>query len=285
MKTVHLIPILLVVGLFTACSSDNDSTPSTDASTLESYLKSHADYVHSINGFYIVGSAKDATCDENIPSKVTGKQVFDHAVRLFSSYLDQNNDGVVDKDKEQLNVALKEHMLFYTGPQSAGDKLCESSAVTSKHLYGMTMQTDNWPYCRDYDGTGFEIKKLDSSTWRPENNFNALWEEVFHTITEAMSRTDSEFAFTTGAKLRQLMDADIAAGSYDISVQNKEENGQYDRVTAVNEYIHQIWAINYAGQNKVLNDYQTQTLNFMIAKHVPMTINASYNKTLGVTIK
>ena len=44
------------------------------------------------------------------------------------------------------------------------------------------------------------------------------------------------------------MDDDIAAGTYDISDQNKEENGKYDRVTAVNEYIQQIWAIQFNGQ-------------------------------------
>jgi hypothetical protein len=146
------------------------------------------------------------------------------------------------------------------------------------------MQTDNWPYIKDYNGTGWTINELNSSTWRPET-MNALWEEVFHTLTEAYSRMDSELAFTEGAKLRQYMDDDIAAGTYDISVQNQEENGNYDKVTAVNEYIHQIWMIQFTGQEDKLNTHQKKALDFMRDKGIPMTLNPNYDQTLGTRVK
>lgn len=282
MFNTRIISIFIIlIGLF-SCSKNNEII-TTDPASLEDYLKANADYVHNINGFYIVGSTVNPTSSETTPG-TSGKDIFDHSIRLFSSFLDQNNDGIVDDDKKELNKRLAEKTLFISGPLAMVDKISAASQLANKGLYGMSMQTDNWAYVKDYNGKGWTVSVLNSSTWRP-NNMNALWEEVFHTLTEAISRSDSEFAFTTGKKLRQFMEDDIAANTYDISVQNAAENGNYDKVTAVNEYIHQIWAINFAGQNNALNSHQKKVLQFMIDKKVPMQINASYNKMIGTKIK
>ena len=81
------------------------------------------------------------------------------------------------------------------------------------------------------------------------------------------------------------MDKDIQAKTYDISEQNAAENGNYDKVTAVNEYIHQIWAIAYAGQEIALNTHQKAALAFMKTKNVPMKLVPNYAHKIGKTIK
>ncbi|WP_233131515.1 hypothetical protein [Tenacibaculum holothuriorum] len=284
MFTLSAFIVIIVVSSCISCSKNDTiiGVNPSDTNSLEAYLKANADYVHNINGFYIVGSATKPK--EASPSTTTGKDIFDHSIRLFSSFLDQNNDGIIDDDKKELNKWLAQKLVFISGPLSMVDKISESNQVAGKGLYGMSMQTDNWPYVKGYNGKGWTINKLISSTWRP-NNMNALWEEVFHTITEAYSRVDSEFKFTTGGALRTYMDDDINAKTYDISEQNAAENGNYDKVTAVNEYIHQIWAINFAGQNQSLNSHQKKALEFMKKKNVPMSVNANYSKMLGTKIK
>lgn len=284
-KTIKLAMVAFGMMALASCSSNDNEVVSnpTSGTALETYLKANADYVHSINGFYIVGSKKAPTNAETTAG-TTGKDIFDHSVRLFSSFLDQDNDGKVDEDKKALNQQMAKTVLFINGPLTMVDKISAASQLTSKNIYGMSMQTDNWPYIKDYNGKGWSFDKLSSSTWRP-TVFNALWEETFHTVTEAISRSDSDFAFTTGKKLRKFMEDDIAAKTYDISVQNAEEGGNYDKVTAVNEYIHQIWAINFAGHSAKLNAHQKKALDFMIAKKVPMTVNANYNKVIGKQIK
>ncbi|WP_442264776.1 hypothetical protein ACSIGC_10495 [Tenacibaculum sp. ZS6-P6] len=277
--------ITIIISLV-SCSKNNEivsNSDNTSNSSLINYLKTNADYIHEINGFYIVGSAINPTSEETTAG-TTGKDVFDHSVRLFSSFLDQNNDGVVDEDMKVLNLQMAKTVMFISGPLNLVDKISESPQVNSQGLYGLSMQTDNWPYVKNYNGKGWVIDKLTSFTWRPEN-MNALWEEVFHTITEAISRSDNEFAFTQGKKLRQFMEDDITARTYDISEQNAEENGNYDKITAVNEYIHQIWAINFAGQENKLNTHQQKALAFMKNKQVPMSVNADYSKTIGIKIK
>lgn len=280
-KTVLISALFCILVSCISCSN-NDKIVKNDAVSLEEFLKANADYVHNINGFYIVGSA--AKPKEATPSATTGKEIFDHSVRLFSSFLDMNNDGKVDDDKKELNKWLAQKTMFINGPLKMVDKISEASQLRTKGLYGMSMQTDNWPYVKDYNGKGWTLDKLSSSTWRPRV-FNALWEEVFHTVTEAISRTDSEFAFTSGKKLRQYMEDDIAAKTYDISEQNAAENGNYDKVTAVNEYIHQIWAINFAGLSDKLNTHQKKALEFMKTKKVPMSIDANYTRIIGTKIK
>ena len=282
-KILCLVTFLLSI---TSCSKTNEivtADSSSDLNSFENYLKANVDFIHKINGFYIVGSAEKPTSPERT-SNTTGKDVFDHAVRLFSSFLDENNDGIVDEDKKQLNTQMAKTVMFISGPLNMVDNISESSQVRNKGLYGLSMQTDNWPYVKEYNGKGWTIGRLTSSTWRPEN-MNALWEEVFHTITEAISRSDDDFAFTEGKQLRLFMEDDITEETYDISEQNAEENGNYDKVTAVNEYIHQIWAINFAGQKSKLNTHQKKALEFMEMKKVPMQVNASYTNTIGTRIK
>lgn len=279
--TVNKIITFSLLFFFISCSDNNQVN--SNSTSLESYLKANADYVHNINGFFIVASAVKPTSNETTPG-TTGKDIFEHSVRLFSNFLDQNNDGLVDDDKKELNKWLAQKLVFISGPLTMVDKISAANLVEGKGLYGMSMQTDNWPYVKNYNGKGWEFTKLNSSTWRPEI-FNALWEETFHTITEAFSRTDSEFKFTEGGTLRKYMDDDILAKTYDISEQNAAENGNYDKVTAVNEYIHQIWAINFAGHSSKLNAHQKKALNFMVKKNVPMKLSASYKHILGNRVK
>jgi len=280
---------------FSSCKKDN-TTPSSKTSTaatattkqssnpmLENYLKKNCSYIHNIEGFYIVGSDEKPDPIVTTPG-TTAKEIFDHSVRLFSNFLDQDQDGVIDPDKKTLSKWLAKHLIFISGHLKFVDKISFSPLVESNKLYGMSMQTDNWDYVKSYTGKGWTFTTLNSSTWRPDP-FNALWEETFHTITEAYSRADKEFKFTVGGKLRKYLEDDIAAGTYDISKQNKEEKGQYDKVTAVNEYIHQIWAIHFAGYEKKLNSHQLKALNFMKSKGVPMTLNPNYNKIIGKRIK
>lgn len=286
MFSVSIITFTILITSSISCSKNDTLVEEggvTNTNALETYLKANADYVHHINGFYIVGSAAKPTSSETT-SGATGKDIFEHSVRLFSSFLDQNNDGVIDDDKKELNKWLAQKLVFISGPLSMVNKISAANLVEGKGLYGMSMQTDNWPYVKDYNGKGWTISELNSSTWRPQV-FNALWEETFHTVTEAFSRVDPEFKFTTGGVLRKYMDDDIAAKTYDISVQNAEENGNYDKVTAVNEYIHQIWAINFAGQSNKLNSHQKKALEFMKKKKVPMQVNAGYTKMIGTKVK
>lgn len=281
MRKLGTLFISFIVFCCVSCTKNDEIL--TNSSSLKEYLKVNADYVHSINGFYIVGSATKPTSNETT-SGTTGKDIFEHSIRLFSNFLDQNNDGIIDNDKKELNKHLANKLVFISGPLSMVNKISAAKQVEGKGLYGMSMQTDNWPYIKNYNGKGWNIDKLNSSTWRPKN-FNALWEEAFHTITEAYSRVDNEFRFTVGGVLRKYMDDDITAKTYDISVQNAQENGNYDKVTAVNEYIHQIWAISFAGQSSKLNAHQKKALDFMKNKKVPMQINASYTHLIGTKIK
>ena len=81
------------------------------------------------------------------------------------------------------------------------------------------------------------------------------------------------------------MDDDILNGTYDISEQNDLEGGGYDSETAVNEYIYQIWQINFSDQSDILNFYQNKVLEFMIQKGVPMKLNPEYKFCIGERIK
>jgi hypothetical protein len=272
------VQFFILLGVIIAMASCKKSKNSK--LELEPYLKVKCDYVHKINDFYIVGSKQ--TPKE--AGGASGKEIFEHSVKLFSNFLDQNEDGVIDTDRVELSNGLARHMLFVSGHLRFVNQVSAAKPLTKKGLYAMSMQTNKWPYLKAYNGKGWSVSQLNSSTWRPKQ-FNALWEEAFHTVTEAYSRYDADLKFTEGALLRKYMDDDIAAGTYDISVQNKEENGKYDRVTAVNEYIHQIWAIQFNGEEANLNVHQKKALELMISKGVPMRINSNYSKTVGERIK
>ena len=97
----------------------------------------------------------------------------------------------------------------------------------------------------------------------------AVWEETFHTITEAfnrLGRTEPQYAdwgFGEGSHLGCLMQADIDAGGYDTEEQNRAEGGEYDFETAVNEYVHQCWLVHYAGHKSLLTGPKAQVIQLM----------------------
>ena len=245
------------------------------------YLMDKSFYVHEINGFYIVASNEVPTKEHGFnPNSL---DIFNKVINLFGSFLDQDNDGKIDQEYLQLSNGLSENLAFVIGHRNFVDEVTEK--IERRYgIYGMGFFSDNWPYIPTYDGTGFLVNKLNSSMWRPES-FDATWEETFHTITEAFNRIDNDFKFSKGGYLRKLMDDDISDGTYDISEQNNFENGNYDKITAVNEYIHQIWEINFSGQSDALNVHQKKALEFMVQKGVPMTVNPNYEFILGNRLK
>ena len=245
------------------------------------YLMDKSFYVHEINGFYIVASNEVPTKEHGFNH--TSIDIFNKVIKLFGSFLDQDNDGNIDQKYLQLSNGLSEKLAFVIGHRDFVDEITHK--IERKYgVYGMGFFSDNWPYVPTYDGTGFVVNKLNSSMWRPEH-FDATWEETFHTITEAFNRIDDDFKFSKVGYLRKLMDDDILDGTYDISKQNNLENGNYDKITAVNEYIHQIWQINFSGQSNVLNTHQKKVLDFMIKKEVPITFNPNYELILGKRLK
>lgn len=285
---MRIILFFLVLFLNSSCnklknvpiSCNNLPTYKNCESNLCNYLVENASYVHEINGFYIVSSDQD-------PSKEYGfnaasLDVFNHSIKLFSSFLDQDNDGQIDKKYFNLNKGLSENLAFVIGHRGFVDDMTQ--LIENYDIYGMGMFTDEWPYIPTYDGKGFLVKDLNSSLWRPKDE-DATWEETFHTITEAFNRIDDDFKFSEGAYLRELMDDDIFNGTYDISEQNNLEGGGYDSETAVNEYIYQIWQINFSGQSNKLNSYQNKVLEFMFEKGVPMKLNPEYKFCIGERIK
>ena len=245
------------------------------------YLMDKSFYVHEINGFYIVASNEVPTKEHGFnPNSL---DIFNKVINLFGSFLDQDNDGKIDQEYLQLSNGLSENLAFVIGHRNFVDEVTKK--IERRYgIYGMGFFSDNWPYVPTYDGTGFLVNKLNSSMWRPEP-FDATWEETFHTITEAFNRIDNDFKFSKGGYLRKLMDDDISDGTYDISEQNNFENGNYDKITAVNEYIHQIWEINFSGQSDALNVHQKKALEFMVQKGVPMTVNPNYEFILGNRLK
>ncbi|QZE13647.1 hypothetical protein K4L44_13900 [Halosquirtibacter laminarini] len=273
-----LIYSMVVLLFFTGCKKE-DNNSSLGPKNLKEYLVKKCAYVHEINGFYVVAS--DETPKESNGS--SSKEIWTEAIKLFSNYLDQDEDGVIDSDKNELADGLSKNMIFCVGSEKFVNALSESS-FTGDVENTIGFMTDKWPYDKSYTGKGWTLDQLSSSTWRPEP-FNAIWEETYHTVTEALSRIDDSFKFTEGKLLRVTMDADIADGTYKTEVQNKEENGNYDKVTAVNEYIHQIWAISNCGQESKLNSHQTKALKFMKEKGVDLRVNPKYAHQLGNTVK
>ena len=280
--------IILIINISISCT--NFSVISTDCNNLNEYKECQTDlcsffidngcYVHQINGFYIVSSNQVPTTENGFdPSPL---ELFDHSIKLFSSFLDQDNDGQIDDAYLNLNYGLSNNLAFVIGHRDFVDEI--TTKTEEYGVYGMGMFSDKWPYIPTYDGKSFEINELKSSLWRPEKQ-DATLEETFHTITEAFNRIDKDFKFTKGAYLRELMDQDISNGTYDISEQNNLENGNYDSETAVNEYIHQIWQINFSGKADKLNVYQKKALEFMIMKGVPMSVDSNYKFIIGERIK
>ncbi len=271
---------ILILFIFISQSCNDLPNYEVCQSEMCNYLMKNSSYVHEINGFYIVSSDEVPTTEYGF--NPTPLDAFNHSIKLFSSFLDQDNDGKIDQKYITLNDGLSKHLAFVIGHRDFVDGMTQTTENYS--VYGMGMFTDEWPYIPTYDGKDFVVDELNSSLWHPEGE-DATWEEVFHTITEAYNRIDDDFKFTEGAYLRELMDDDISDGTYDISEQNNLESGGYDSETAVNEYIYQIWQINFSGQSDILNVHQKKALEFMIQKGVPMTVNPDYKFRIGERIK
>ena len=284
------IPFLLITVFFPSCEeegevvTDSSNQPAEDQvngnQNLLNFLKESSSYIHEIDGFYIVSSNENPVVDKEFPN-ASAKDIFEASTRYFSSFLDQDENGEIDN--EALLKALSENYLFVIGHRDYVEHITDAQLLIDEGYHGIAMFTDEWPYNASFTGKDWEFESLESSLWRPEG-FNALWEEVFHTITEGFTTYLKGFEFTSGSTLSGYMEADIAANSYDTSEQNELENGVYDKVTAVSEYIHQIWMINYGGHENKLNVYQKNTLDFMIESGIPMNLNPDYKSVLGTTI-
>ena len=85
---------------------------------------------------------------------------------------------MIHLDRVMLSNGLAKHMLFVSGHLRFVNQLSAAKPLTKKRLYIRSMQTNKWLYLKDYNGTGWSVNQLNSSTWRPEQ-FNALWEEAF----------------------------------------------------------------------------------------------------------
>ena len=267
---------LLLACTFFACSSKEDSPD-----TLEAYLTKTFAHVARIGDFFI--AAGDRKPKETDNASATGKEVFEAAVRIFESLLDQDEDGAVDRPS--LGTALAKHLVFVIDHTDVTNK--EEVKIQSEYgNYVMTMKSDIWPYMPSFntEDCGLNLTKLNTSMWRPET-YNALWEECFHTVTEAQNRIDPSFNFGPSSILGGYMQSDITAGTYDISEQNNMEGGNYDFITAVNEYVHQIWLINACGNNEILNVHQRAVLARINTAGVPLTINTGYSLNLAEIVK
>lgn len=234
---------------------------------LEKLLTDSFAYVYRIGGFYVAGTDEEPKC---VPQgkKFTGKHVVMDAVKFFGSLLDPDKDGKVDNPV--LLDSLAKNCVFTIGAAATLEPL--ETAIDGIGMYAMSMKTDIWPYNRSYTGsTGWSVDKLKSSMWRPESEeigycdfFNALWEEVFHTCQDAWNKTyTEEWAWGASGAFGSRMQADIDAGDYDTTEQNKEENGEYDFETAVTEYLHQIWCVAYGDQEGILTANQKECLELM----------------------
>ena len=280
---------------------------------LNSYTLKNFDYVHTIDGFYIA-AMNEALCKDECRPKpyfATSKDVFDHSVRLFSSFLDQDQDGKIDSGKRKLVNSLAFNMFFVIGKLNTVNK--HSEVIQNEYKrYAMSMQLDMWPYVKNWPVGKVKISgnktrkitldsdrylpfpRLVTSTWRPfinpvaiDTGFNAIWEETFHTITEAYNRYVPGFSYLEGSYLRNQMELDIATLGYEIETQNREEGGAYDKITAVNEYIHQIWLYQLTGNESKLNKRQKDVWKHITNLNIdfPQYVINEPNAILGVTLK
>lgn len=247
---------------------------------LEGQIPEQFTHVYRIGGFYIMGT--DERPRETDRRDRTGEEVVQQAVRLFSSLLDQDQDGVVDDATLLDNLA--EHFVFAIGYESSLSPF-EDAFDRQTGRYVMAMKTDIWPFFPDWAGRGFSLTSLNTSLWRPRD-MNALWEECFHTVTEAYNRHRADWSFAPDGPLGRAMQADIDAQAYDISEQNRLEGGHYDWNTAVNEYVHQIWLVNQGGAADVLTGPQTQVLDQMKATSgFPLAVDKDYDLNLAQRVR
>lgn len=237
-------------------------------------------HVYRIGNFYIMGT--DQRPRETDRRDRTGEEVVQQAVRLFSSLLDADADGQVDQP--ELLKTMGENFAFAIGADRTLRPIEDKLDRQTGH-YIISMKTDIWPFFPDWDGTGFRVKRLKSSMWRPRR-MSALWEECFHVYTEAWNRRTDDWSFGKDGLLGRAMAADIDAGAYDIREQNRIERGDYDWNTAVNEYVHQVWVLQKGGQTDALTEPQQQVLEFMQqTKGFAMDMDKDYQKPLAVRVR
>ncbi|MCP4189713.1 MAG: hypothetical protein GY768_03705 [Planctomycetaceae bacterium] len=237
-------------------------------------------HVYRIGRFYIMGTNQRPR--EADRGNRSGKEVVLQATRLFSSLLDTDTDGRVDQP--ELLKTMGKNFAFAIGYDRTLRPIEESLHQETGH-YIISMKTDIWPFFPNWDGTGFQLKSLDSSMWRPDG-MNALWEECFHVYTEAWNRHSKRWSFDRRGLLGRSMAADIQAGHYDIAKQNRIEDGEYDWNTAVNEYVHQIWLINQAGQSPIFTADQQKVLIFLQStQRFPQRMNKDYGRNLAIRVR
>ena len=284
-RTVWLMLILGLMGLPSICLAWQSDRP-THRSPLpgdpdfEQQIPQVFTHVYRIGNFYIMGT--DQRPRETDRPDRTGEEVVLEAVRLFSSLLDTDADGQVDHP-ELLNT-MGENFAFAIGADRTLRPIEEQLDRKTGH-YIISMKTDIWPFFPDWDGTGFRVKRLDSSMWRPRR-MSALWEECFHVYTEAWNRHTDDWSFGKDGLLGRAMAADIEAGAYDILEPNRLEGRDYDWNTAVDECVHQVWVIQKGGQTAALTEPQQQVLKFMQqTKGFAMDMNKDYPKPLAVRVR
>jgi hypothetical protein len=258
----------------------NDALEQIGNPELESCIPERFNHVYRIGDFYILGT--DERPRESDRETHQGEEVVLQAVRLFGSFLDSDEDGKVDDPK--LLQSLGENFAFAVGSDRRLRPV-EELIERRTGRYVISMKTDIWPFFPEWEGRGFQLNGIEDSMWRPDS-MNALWEECFHTITEAYCSCHEEWDFGKKSQLGRLMAKDIAAGDYDIEKQNKIEGGDYDWATAVNEYVHQIWLVNQSGQSTVLTKPQKQVLKLMQStRGFPMKVNQNYPLDIAIRVR
>ena len=246
----------------------------------EQQIPSVFTHVYRIGNFYIMGT--DQRPRETDRQDRTGEEVVLEAVRLFSSLLDNDADGQIDHP-ELLNT-MGEKFAFAIGYDQTLRPIEEQLDQKTGH-YIISMKTDIWPFFPDWNGTGFKVKRLNSSMWRPRR-MSALWEECFHVYTEAWNRHTDSWSFGKDGLLGRAMTTDIKANDYDIQEQNRIERGGYDWNTAVNEYVHQIWVIQKGDQTAALTKPQQRVLKFMQqTKGFAMDMDKNYSGRIAVRVR
>ena len=271
------VRIFVIFFIMLSCSDKSENK----TNTLESYLISKFAHVAKIDSFYIAAGnrAPKETDDPN----ATSIDIFQMSVRIFESLLDQNEDGEIDN--QNLVESLSSNLMFLIDHTDVTD----IEELKIEELFGnyvMTMKSNIWPYMPDfsYPDCNLGITELTTSLWRPET-YNALWEECFHTITEAQNRILPDFSFEPNSILGGLMQEDIENNTYDISEQNALEDDGYDFMTGVNEYVHQIWLINICGEEHILNEYQKEVMAHIENLGTPLIINTNYDLDLAEILK
>lgn len=230
-------------------------TSASSENPLVAYLTQNFAVTRNIDGF-VISAHKDTP---------TNNAILDVAVdrfhKLFFTSLEHDVDctsSTTDNSRTSTRLHKLRSTVLFEQVRSSFCFLIGKGSELGKHedeierrfdIYPISMKTPDWPFNPEWQGLfGVdEITGFTSSMWRPES-LCPVWEETFHVITEACNRLScsgeigyENWGFEKGDVLGRFMRADIACGEYDTKAQNREENGEYDFETAVNEYVHQVW--------------------------------------------